>query len=75
VFGAFQDDLGDWVRLDGTTKHPVGHVPPRIREWWFEPGEKAKQTGEGDFVGMSGDKGDTLSGPTTWTDLAYPGIR
>ena len=75
VFGAFQDDLGDWVRLDGTTKHPVGRVPPRIREWWVEPGEEAKESGEGDFVGMSGDEGGTLNGPATWTDFAYPGIR
>ncbi len=75
VFGAFKDDLGDWVRLDGTTKFPIGRVPPRIREWWVEPGKEAKESGEGDFVGMSGDKGGTLSGPTTWTDLAYPGIR
>jgi hypothetical protein len=55
VFGAFQDDVGDWVRIDGTTKHPVGRVAPRIREWWIEPGEKARESGEGDFVGMSGD--------------------
>lgn len=75
VFGAFQDDASDWVRIDGTTKHPVGRVAPRIREWWVEPGEKAKESGEGDFVGMSGGEEGTLSGPTTWTDLAYPGIR
>ena len=78
VFGAFKDDLGDWVRVDGTTQYPVGNVAPRMREWWIEPGEKAKESGEGDFVGMSGDEnGDdgTLSGATTWTDLMYPGIR
>lgn len=75
VFGAFQDDAGEWVRIDGTTKHPVGRVAPRIREWWVEPGKEAKSSGEGDFVGMSGDRSGTLSGATTWTDLAYPGIR
>ena len=74
VFGAFQDDIGDWVRLDGTTKYPVGRVAPRIREWWVEPGKEAKTSGEGDFVGMS-DKDGVLSRPMTWTDLAYPGIR
>ncbi len=75
VFGAFQDDLGDWVRLDGTTKHPVGRVAPHIREWWVEPGKEAKASGEGDFVGMSGDKGGTLNRPATLLDLVYPGIR
>jgi hypothetical protein len=54
VFMAFQDDLGDWVRMDGTTRLPVGRIAPHAREWWFEPGEKAKESGQGDFVGMSG---------------------
>ncbi len=71
VFGAFKDDLGDWVRLDGTTKFPVGRVPPRIREWWVEPGKEAKESGEGDFVGMSG----SISRPAMLLDLVYPGIR
>jgi hypothetical protein len=62
VFMAFQDDLGDWVRMDGTTKLAVGRTVPHMREWWFEPGEKAKETGQGDFVGMSG------------TDIAYGGV-
>jgi len=73
VFGAFEDDLGSWVRLDGTTKLPVGRTPPHSREWWVEPGEEAKASGEGDFVGMSG-SGD-LNGPSTTFDLRYPGIR
>lgn len=74
VYGAFKDDTGDWVRLDGTTDRPVGSVAPRVQEWWVEPGENARATGEGDFVGMSGSVG-TLQGVVTWTDLAYPGIR
>lgn len=77
VFGAFEDDLGDWVRLDGTTRYPVGRVGPRIREWWVEPGEHAKERGEGDFVGMSGpaDGEGTLGDALTMSDLLYPGIR
>ncbi len=71
VFGAFKDDLGDWVRLDGTTQYPVGRVVPRVREWWVEPGKEAKESGEGDFVGMSG----SLNRPATLLDLVYPGIR
>jgi len=76
VFGAFQNEAGKWIKFDGTTKHPVGKAPPTLREWWVEPGKKAKQTGEGDFVGMAGS--GTLSGasklPSTF-DLRYPGIR
>ena len=75
VFGAFKDDLGDWVRLDGTTQYPVGRVVPRVREWWVEPGKEAKESGEGDFVGMSDDKDGTLNRPATLLDLVYPGIR
>jgi hypothetical protein len=76
VFGAFQDELGDWVKIDGTTRYPVGQVAPHSREWWVEPGREAKNRGEGDFVGMSGrhDSGD-LSGPGSFLDLIYPGIR
>jgi hypothetical protein len=61
VFMAFEDDLKDWVRMDGTTKHSVGKTPAHAREWWVEPGKEAKHRGEGDFVGMAaGDLG--LSG-------------
>lgn len=76
VFGAFEDDLGQWIRLDGTTKFPVGRTAPHAREWWVEPGEAAKASGEGDFVGMSGiDSGGTLSRAASAFDLIYPGIR
>jgi hypothetical protein len=74
---AFEDDLGEWVRMDGTTRLPVGKAPPRLREWWIEPGKDAKAKGEGDFVGMSG----TLEGPSSrhatirLADLLYPTIR
>lgn len=79
VYMAFEDDLGDWVRMDGTTKLPVGKSVPYVREWWVEPGEKAKELGQGDFVGMAGapseDQELGLSGPVTLSDLLYPGIR
>jgi hypothetical protein len=77
VYMAFEDDLGEWVRMDGTTRLPVGKAPPRLREWWIEPGKDAKAKGEGDFVGMSG----TLEGPSSrhatirLADLLYPTIR
>lgn len=71
VFLAFEDDAGDWVRMDGTTRHPVGQVAPRKREWWVEPGKDAKLSGEGDFVGMS----TGLAAPGNLLDLIYPGIR
>jgi hypothetical protein len=71
VFMAFQDDLGDWVRMDGTTKLPVGRITPHAREWWIEPGTEAKESGEGDFVGMSGADQSALDR----IGLAYPGIR
>ena len=77
VFMGFQDELGDWVKMDGTTQMPVGSVAPHTREWWVEPGRAQKDNGEGDFVGMSdGDKtaGD-LSGPGRFLELIYPGIR
>jgi len=54
VFIAFEDDHGQWVRMDGTTKLPVGQAPPRVREFWVEPGKASKDSGEGDFVGMAG---------------------
>jgi hypothetical protein len=72
VFMAFEDDLGAWVKMDGTLKMPVGHVAPHAREFWVEPGAKAKELGEGDFVGMSGETG--LGTPATMLDLIYPGI-
>lgn len=83
VFMAFEDDLGSWVRMDGTTKLPIGRVPPHVREWWVEPGEKAKEAGEGDFVGMSGSGSGALAGTTRPAqskasralDLLFPGIR
>lgn len=65
VFIAFKDDHGNWVRMDGTTSLPIGQAPPRVREFWVEPGAEAKKTGEGDFVGMAG----------TLADLRYPNIR
>jgi hypothetical protein len=48
-----------------------------LREFWVEPGEKAKENGSGDFVGMSGAPGTLAGAPTTSTmlDLLYPGIR
>jgi transglutaminase-like putative cysteine protease len=74
VFMAFEDERGEWVKMDGTTKAPVGKVGPHAREFWVEPGEKAKESGEGDFVGMSGHEG-TLGEPVTLLDLMYPTIR
>lgn len=76
VYMAFEDDLGKWVRMDGTARLPVGKAPPHLREWWLDPGKDAKAKGEGDFVGMSGD--GTLAGahPTIrLADLLYPTIR
>jgi len=73
VFMAFQDELGDWVKMDGTTRSPVGYVAPHAREWWVEPGEKAKARGEGDFVGMSDAVG--VGAPTNAFDLLFPGLR
>lgn len=74
VFMAFQDDFKDWVRMDGTTKQSVGRVSPSRREFWVEPGSVAKDSGEGDFVGMSGASG-MLAAPVSLSDLRYPGIR
>lgn len=77
VYMAFEDGLGEWVRMDGTTKHPVGKVNPCMREFWVEPGEKAKERGEGDFVGMSGAGGGAgmLAGAPTPFDLRQYWIR
>jgi transglutaminase-like putative cysteine protease len=74
VYMAFEDDLGDWVYMDGTTKLPVGKAPPNMREFWIKPGEKAEETGEGDFVGMSGAPG-SLAGASSILDLVFPTIR
>lgn len=75
VFMGFQDELDDWVKMDGTTKYQVGYVAPHSREFWVEPGKDAKDRGEGDFVGMS-DKGvGALDAPASPLDLLYPGIR
>jgi hypothetical protein len=74
VFMAFEDELETWVKMDGTTKHPVGKVAPHLREFWVEPGVEAKERGEGDFVGMSGGEG-MLAGTVSLLDLRYPGIR
>jgi hypothetical protein len=71
VYMAFQDDLENWVPMDGTTKHPVGETAPHSREWWVEPGKEQKDRGVGDFVGMSG---GNLGTPSNMTDLIYPGI-
>jgi hypothetical protein len=75
VFMAFQDELGDWVRMDGTTRHPVGSTAAHSREWWVEPGQKAKDAAEGDFVGMSDGDEHGLSGPANAFDLLFPGLR
>lgn len=73
VFIAFEDELGTWVRMDGTTKFPVGRVPPHFKEWWVEPGEQAKESGEGDFVGMSG--AGALAGAGTLAGAAHRPTR
>lgn len=74
VYMAFEDNLKNWVRMDGTTKLPVGKSPPHLREFWIEPGVEAKEKGEGDFVGMSGEHGlGKLHEP--WVNWRYPGIR
>lgn len=78
VFMAFENENGDWVKMDGTTKHPAGRVSPSAREFWFEPGKASKESGEGDFVGMSGAPGTLASAPShapSLLDLRYPSIR
>lgn len=74
VLMAFQDELGDWVRMDGTTKHPVGGTAPHQREFWVEPGKEAKDRGEGDFVGMSGGPVG-VDRPASALDLFYPTFK
>ncbi len=73
VYMAFEDELGKWVRMDGTLKHPVGRVAPSMKEFWVEPGLEAKDKGEGDFVGMSGS--GSLAAAIAAFDLRFPGIR
>ena len=78
VFMAFEDENDDWIKMDGTTKSPVGRVAPSMREFWYEPGKDAKESGEGDFVGMAGAPGTVASAPLrgpSLLDLQYPGIR
>lgn len=82
VFMAFESETGDWLRMDGTTKLPVGKAPPRIKEFWVEPGEEAKEAGAGDFVGMAGAPSPAsavnnlgLAAPSIRHNLLYPGIR
>ena len=79
VFGAFQDEQDDWVRMDGTTKHPIGRVAPHGREWWVEPGAEAKDRGEGDFVGMAGSGEEvgvsSVRVQVSVLDLLYPSIK
>jgi len=75
VFMAFQDELGDWVRMDGTTRHPAGQTSHHAREWWVEPGKEQKEQAVGDFVGMSDDRTDgDLGAPSNAFDLIFPGI-
>lgn len=73
VFMAFEDEIGTWVKMDGTTKLSVGHVAPHAREFWVEPGAEAKESGEGDFVGMSSEHG--LAAPPNPFDLIFPGLN
>jgi hypothetical protein len=80
VFMAFQDENGEWVRMDGTTKHAVGYTAPAKREFWVEPGEEAKDAGKGDFVGMTtkevGVAGSGSGVPASMSaNLRYPWIR
>jgi transglutaminase-like putative cysteine protease len=75
VYMAFEDDMGDWVRMDGTTRLAVGHAAPHTREFWVEPGAEAKEKGEGDFVGMSGHDGMLGGAPSTMIDLLFPNFR
>lgn len=75
VYMAFEDDLGDWVRMDPTSKLPVGKAPPHLREWWVDPGKQARDNGEGDFVGMSGTLDGLEHAPIKTADLMYPWIR
>ncbi len=74
VYMAFQDEMGDWVRMDGTIKTPMGQVGSYSREFWVEPGAKAKARGQGDFVGMSEGPGDLQGERIDTIRLRYPGL-
>ena len=78
VLMAFQDELEDWIRMDGTTRHPAGQTAPHVREWWLEPGKEQKDNGVGDFVGMSekfvGTSDGSLSASGDAFDMLYPGL-
>jgi hypothetical protein len=74
VFMAFQDELEAWVRMDGTTQHPVGQTAHHSREWWVEPGKDQKDSGVGDFVGMSEKHDGSVGAPASLLDLIYPGL-
>ena len=80
VFMAFEDERGDWVRMDGTTKHPMGQTAARLKEFWVEPGKDQKDKSTGDFVGMSGaPKNEVGVGATPdalrLLGMRFPGIR
>jgi len=78
VFIAFEDDEPDeWVKVDATTQHPVGQVAPHLREFWVDPGAKAKEVDAGDFFGMSGHSPGlgSLGAPPDAFNFRYPGIR
>lgn len=82
VFMAFEDERNKWIRMDGTTNLPVGEAPPRVREFWLEPGKESKDSGQGDFVGMAGPAGllgraEAISSRMNrkLLDLRYPTIR
>ena len=76
VYMAFEDDLKEWVRMDGTTRLPVGQTSPHAREFWLEPGAEAKEKGHGDFVGMSdGMLAGHHAAPVSSIDLLYSNFR
>jgi transglutaminase-like putative cysteine protease len=75
VFMAFEDENGDWVRMDGTTKHPVGHTAPAKQEFWVEPGKDAKDRGEGDFVGMASKEVGVAGTEDAPLNLRYPYLK
>lgn len=75
VYMAFEDDMGEWVRMDPTSKLPVGKAPPHLREWWIDPSKGAQAKGEGDFVGMSGTLDGLDRASIRTADLLYPWIR
>lgn len=54
VYVAFEDDLGQPVRVDGTTAYDVGTVNPFAKEWWIDPAKGIAVDGQGvgEFVGV-----------------------